>query len=68
MVCGWGDHRQATLTTMAREWTSLWLARFDVCRRQNARIQIWWPTPVGGRPAEAAAGDAPTVTEHAVEH
>ena len=42
MVCGWGDHRQATLTSLAREWASLWLARFDFCRRQNARIQIWW--------------------------
>ena len=25
-------------------------------------------TPVAGRPADAAAGDAPTVTRHAVEH
>ena len=36
------DHRQATLTSLAREWASLWPARFDVCRRQNARTQVWW--------------------------
>ena len=30
VVCGWGDRRQATLTSLAREWASLWLARFDV--------------------------------------
>ena len=71
MVCDWGDHRQATLTSLAREWASLWLARFDVCRRQNARSQIlvvaMRSTPVAGRLADAAAGDAPTVTRHAVE-
>ena len=70
MVCGLGDHREATLTSLAEEWASLWLARFDVCRRQNARIPIWWwprGTPVAGRPADASAGDAPTVTRHAVE-
>ena len=42
MVCGWGDHSQATLTSLAREWASLWLARFDVCQCQKARTQIWW--------------------------
>ena len=33
-----GDHRPATLTSLARERASLWLARFGVSRRQNARI------------------------------
>ena len=60
MVCGWEDHRQATLTSLARELASLWLARFDVCRRQNALVVAMRGTP--------AAGDAPTVTRHAVEH
>ena len=42
MVCGWDDHRQAMLTSLARDWASLWLARFDVCRHQNATSQVWW--------------------------
>ena len=48
---------------MVRHAASLWLARFDACRRQDARIQIWWwprgAHPWARRPAEAAAGDAP---------
>ena len=31
MVCGWGNHRHSMLTSLAREWASLWFARFDVC-------------------------------------
>ena len=43
-VCGGDDHRQAKITSSARKWASLWLARFDVSRRQNARMQVeWWP-------------------------
>ena len=53
------------------EWASLWLARFDVCRRQNARIQslvvAMRCTPVAERPADAAADDALTVTRHAAK-
>ena len=60
-VRSWDDHRQATLTSSAREWASLLLASFDVCRHQNARSEVsWWPcggTPVSGQPAEAAAGE-----------
>ena len=37
-----GDHRQAMLTLLAREWASLCFARFDVCQRQNAMKQAWW--------------------------
>ena len=34
---------------LAREWTSLWFARYDVCRYQDARSQVlWWPC--GARP------------------
>ena len=44
----------------------LWLARFDVCRRQKREdsnlVVAMRGTPVAGRPADAAADDAPIVT------
>ena len=71
MVCGWDDLRQVTRTSSARDWASLWPARLDVCRHQNARSQgsvvAMRGTPVAARAADAAAGDAHTVTRHAVE-
>ena len=37
-------------------------------REDSSLVVAMRGTPVAGRPADAAAGDAPTVTRHAVEH
>ena len=46
---------------IGREGASLWLAE-----REDLSLAMRG-TPVAGRPADAAVGDAPTVTRHAVE-
>ena len=70
-VCGWGDHRQATLTSLARKLgivVARTIRRLPVSEREDSNLVVAMRgTPVGGRPADAAAGDAPTVTRHAVE-
>ena len=43
--------------------------RLPASEREDSNLVVAMRcTPVAGRPAEAAAGDAPTVTRHAVEH
>ena len=50
--CGWGDHRQATLTSLAREWASKWSgflrALAPHCKRAaaktSAHLQIQFQT------------------------
>ena len=37
-------------------------------REDSNLVEAMRRTPVAGRPADATAGDAPTVTRHAVEH
>ena len=69
----WSVVREITDKQCSSHWyeigPSLWLARFDVFQRQNAReaslVVAMRSTPVAGRPADVAAGDAPTVTRHA---
>ena len=72
MVCGWGDHRQATLTPYwhesghrcgSHDSTSAGVRTRGFKSGGGMR-----GTPVARRPADAGAGDAPTVTRHAVEH
>ena len=71
LVCGWGDHRQATLTSMAREWNIVvarTIRRLPASEREDSNLVVAMRgTPVAGRPADAAADHAPTVTRHAVE-
>ena len=43
--------------------------RLPASEREDSNLVVAMrSTPVAGRPADAAAGDAPTVTRHAVEH
>ena len=58
MVCGWGDHRLCS----SHDSTSA-----DVRTRGFKSGRGHEGTPVAGRPADAAADDAPTATRHAVE-
>ena len=45
------------------------IRRLPASEREDSNLVVAMRgTPVAGRPAEAAAGDAPTVTRHAVEH
>ena len=43
------------------------IRRLPTSEREDSNLVAMRSTPVGGRPAEAAAGDALTVTRHAVE-
>ena len=45
------------------------IRRLPASEREDSNLVVAMrDTPVAGRPADAAAGDAPTVTRHAVEH
>ena len=45
------------------------IRRLPASEREDSNLVLAMrSTPVAGRPADAAAGDAPTVTRHAVEH
>ena len=45
------------------------IRRLSASEREDSNLVVAMScTPVAGRPADAAAGDAPTVTRHAVEH
>ena len=45
------------------------IRRLPASEREDSNLVVAMRgTPVAGRPADAAAGDAPTVTRHAVEH
>ena len=45
------------------------IRRLPASEREDSNLVVAMRgTPVAGRPAEASAGDAPTVTRHAVEH
>ena len=45
------------------------IRRLPALEREDSNLVVAMrSTPVAGRPADAAAGDAPTVTRHAVEH
>ena len=44
------------------------IRRLPASEREDSNLVAMRGTPAAGRPADAAAGDAPTVTRHAVEH
>ena len=45
------------------------IRRLPASEREDSNLEVAMRgTPVAGRPADAAAGEAPTVTRHAVEH
>ena len=45
------------------------IGRLPASEREDSNLVVAMSgTPVAGRPADAAAGDAPTVMRHAVEH
>ena len=71
MVCGWGSRRQATHTSLAREWASIvarTIRRLATSERKDSSLVVGMRrTPVATRPAEAAVDHATTVTRHAVE-
>ena len=54
MVCGWGDHRQATLTSLAREWgivVACTIRRLPTSEREDSNLVVAMRgTPVAGRP------------------
>ena len=65
MVCGWNDHSQGNahlFGTRVGIVAARTIRRLPTSEREESSL-----VPVARRPADAAAGDAPTVTRHAVE-
>ena len=69
MVCGWGETSNAHLIgTRVGIVVARTIRRLPTSEREDSNLVVAMRgTPVAG-PADAAAGDAPTVTRHAVEH
>ena len=71
MVCGWGEHRQANadfICTRAGIVVARTIRRLPASEREDSNLVVAMRgTPDARRPADAVAGDAPTMTRHAVK-
>ena len=70
MVCGWRSQTSNAhlIGTRVGIIVARTIRRLPASEREDSNLVVAMRiTPVAGRPADAAADDAPTVTRHAVE-